>query len=92
MKSIIQTKKECYFCHTTKGLHKHHIYGASNRKNSEKHGFTVYLCPEHHNMSNDSVHRDTHMNNALKALCQRTFEETHTREDFMKIIGRNYIE
>ncbi|WP_418205773.1 hypothetical protein [Anaerotignum faecicola] len=27
----------------------------------------------------------------LKQDCQRKFEETHTREEFMAIIGRNYL-
>ena len=91
MKSIIQTEKECYFCHKT-SVHKHHIYFGGNRKVSEKNGFTVYLCPEHHNMSNDSVHRDIGMDTALKRLCQREYEQTHTREQFLRIIGKNYLE
>ena len=27
----------------------------------------------------------------LKQICQRKFEETHSREEFMAIIGRNYL-
>ena len=43
MNSVLQTKKECFFCKTTRNLHRHHVlYGSSNRKQAEKYGFTVY--------------------------------------------------
>ena len=91
MKSIIQSKKECYFCHKT-SVHKHHIYFGGNRKVSDKNGFTVYLCPEHHNLSNYSVHRDIEIDRTLKRLCQTEYEKTGTREEFIKLINRNYLE
>jgi len=28
----------------------------------------------------------------LKKICQQMYERTHTREQFMKLIGRNYLE
>jgi hypothetical protein len=28
----------------------------------------------------------------LKRLCQVVYEKDHSREDFMKLIGRNYLE
>jgi hypothetical protein len=28
----------------------------------------------------------------LKQHCQREFEKTHTREEFIKLIGRNYLD
>lgn len=42
---------------------------------------------------NVGVHgRDGHkVDLRLKQDCQRKFEETHTREEFMAIIGRNYL-
>ena len=92
MKSIIQNNKECYFCHTTLNLHCHHVYGGvANRKISEKNGFKVWLCARHHNMSNESVHFNHEMNLELKRLCQKEYEKTHTREEFMRKIGKNYL-
>lgn len=92
MKSIIQNNKECYFCHTTIGLHCHHIYGGvANRKISEQNGFKVWLCARHHNMSNAGVHFDNARNIFLKQLCQSVFEQTHTRKEFMQLIGKNYL-
>lgn len=91
MKSIIQDKKECYFCHTTQNLHDHHIYFGKNRKISEQNGFKVWVCAKHHNMSIDSVHENHIKDIYLKQLCQSVYEQTHTRHEFMVLIGKNYL-
>jgi len=89
----MQTERECYKCKTTSGLHLHHIYfGTANRRVSDDNGFTVYLCGKHHNLSNYGVHFDCGFDLTLKQECQRKYEETHTRQEFMDLIGRNYIE
>lgn len=91
MKSIIQTTKECYVCKTIFDLHEHHIFeGIANRKLSEKYGLKVWLCSRHHNMSNEGVHFNKALENELKILGQRKFEETY-EENFLKVFGRNYI-
>ena len=93
-KSILQTEKECYITGSTYNLHKHHIYfGNPGRKISEKNGFWVYLTGALHNQSNDGVHgKNGHeLDLKLKRDCQSKFEETHSREEFMKLIGRNYL-
>lgn len=90
-KSIMQKNKECYFTGSTGPLHKHHIYGGPNRRVSEREGFWVWLCPELHNMSNEGVHFNKEFDNQLKQRCQAEYEKTHSREDFMKLIGRNYL-
>lgn len=75
-----------------KVLHEHHIfYGTSNRKNSEKYGLKVYLCPAHHNMSHDSVHFNKDYDEIVKITAQRVFEKDHTREEFISIFGKNYL-
>lgn len=91
MNSIIQDEKVCYVCGTTYGLHEHHIFGASNRKWSEKYGLKAWLCAPHHNMSDQGVHFQPELDRELKQIAQRKFEETHTREDFLRIFGRNYL-
>lgn len=90
-KSILQTEKECYITGYTGSLHKHHIYGGPNRQISDKHGFWVWLRPELHNMSNQGVHFNKTLDNELKMRCQEEFEKTHSRDEFMKLIGRNYL-
>ena len=92
MKSILQDEKECYECGARVNLHEHHIYFGTNRKISEKNGFKVWLCGRHHNQSNDGVHCGNHdLDLALKQDCQRAYERTHSREEFIKLIGRSYL-
>lgn len=90
-KSIMQTGKYCYLCSRTTGIEEHHIYFGSLRRISEKHGFKVWLCADHHR-GNNGPHQRRVIDLLLKRVCQRKFEETHSREDFMKIIGRNYLD
>ena len=90
--SIVQEKKECIFCKTTQDLEYHHIYFGRNRKVSDENGFTVWLCRYHHRDSRLSAHQDRKTDLILKRLCQAMFELEHSREDFMKLIGRNYLE
>ena len=91
MKSIMQDEKKCYVTGRTTGLHKHHIYFGPNRKVSEENGFWVWLIPEYHNMSNDGVHFVKEFDLALKQECQTKYEQTHTREEFIELIGRSYL-
>lgn len=91
MKSILQNEKYCFLCNTTINLEDHHIYFSSLRKTSEKNGFKCWLCPEHHR-GNRSPHMNREIDLTLKRACQRKFEETHTRAEFMAIIGRNYLD
>ena len=93
MDSILQRGRECYVCGTSYNLHTHHIFeGSYRRKASENNGFKVYLCARHHNMSNEGVHFNKDLELMLKRDCQRKYEETHTRDEFIKLIGRNYLD
>ena len=92
MKSILQTDKKCYQTGRTDNLHKHHIYFGANRKVSEANGFWVWLTGEWHNQdSRIDVHHNKQFDLHLKRECQRIFEQDHTREEFMKLIGRSYL-
>lgn len=92
MKSIMQNSKECFLCHTTNWLENHHIFGAANKKNSEKYGLMVYLCHYCHNEPPNGVHHNAENMSKLRATAQAKFEETHTREEFMSIFGKNYLD
>lgn len=91
--SILQPGiKECYITGSTIGLHKHHIYfGNPNRRISEENGFWVWLRADWHNMADYGVHFNKELNYQLKRDCQEKFEETHNREEFMRLIGKNYL-
>lgn len=93
--SILQGKgKRCYLT-DAEGvpLEKHHIYfGTGLRKISDKHGFWVWLKPEWHRGTQGVHGKDGHkIDLLLKQDCQRKFEEKHSREEFVALIGRNYL-
>ena len=90
-KSIIQTEKVCYLCGKTVNLERHHIFGGvANRKISEQLGLCVYLCHDCHT-GKDGAQYNKFTNLRLKQDAQRAFEKTHTRDEWMKWIGKNYI-
>lgn len=104
MKSILQDAKEDYFFRkiwgydVTSNLQKHHIFGGPNRQISEDNGFWVWLIDYNHTgmtantpLGFKGVHHNREKDLELKQDCQRKFEETHTREEFMRLIGRNYL-
>lgn len=91
MKSVLQTHKSCLICGKKGFLHVHHVFGGRNRKKSEKYGMKVYLCPDHHNMSEKGVHFDPLLDLSVKKYAQKIFEENHSHEEFMKEFGRNYL-
>lgn len=89
MGSVIQKEHECFLCHRTEGLDKHHIFGAGCRTLSEWYGYTVYLCRECH----IRVHDDARLRTHLKKIAQKHFETHHGgREDFIKVFVRSYME
>lgn len=91
-KLVLQPKMECFFCCDTVGLHRHHVFGGTaNRKKSEEHGLVIWLCPEHHNMSNKSVHLNKHMDLIVKRYAQKVFEEEYGHDEFMRIFHKNYL-
>lgn len=93
MNSVLQNNKQCWVCGTELGLHDHHIiYGTANRKKSEKYGLKVWLCPYHHNMSNEGVHFNRPLDLQLKKLAQEHYEKNiGSREDFIKEFGKSYL-
>lgn len=91
MKSILQDEKECYICGNPECFD-HHIYGGKkNRSVSEKNGFKIYLCLNHHTNGKFAIHNNKETDNYYKKICQEKYEQEHSREEFMKLIGRNYL-
>lgn len=104
--SVLQSKDGiCYLCalldgdYRPKWTEEHHIfYGSANRALSEAYGLKVYLCSMHHQYAFGNNPEAIHGNPTssgtdlmLKRIAQRKFEENHTREDFVKIFGKNYL-
>lgn len=80
----------CYIC-GGRAEACHHIFGGPNRRISEREGFTVPLCNRCHNMSDSGVHFNHPLDRRLKKLAQKRYEERHSREEFIRLIGRNYL-
>lgn len=89
-KSIMQTEEESYFSGRTGWLEKHHIFGGSNRKWSEKYGLWVWLTHEEHNEPPRGVHFNKGVRRALQREAQRAFEQKYPDLDFRAIFGKDY--
>ena len=85
---ITDDLEHCYIC-IKKGIKDmpkddlHEVYGGRNRKRSIKNGFVVPLCRK--------CHKDSEILKFLQRFIQRKYEKTHTREEFIKLIGKSYI-
>ena len=91
MKSILQNEKVCYLCPREFGLEKHHIFaGVANRRISEANGLWVWLCHDCHT-GTEGAQYDIEKNQYLKQMAQAEFEKTHTHDEWMKLIRKNYI-
>ena len=67
----------------------HHIFGGSNRKNSEKHRLKVPLCRECH----DKIHfKDRELMDKLHVYGQRLFNTLYPQLDFRAIFRTNYLD
>ena len=87
----MQLTKLCYMCGRSRPLERHHVFFGPDRKNSEIFGLWVWLCPYCHREGPRAVHRDYESNRQLKRIGQQAFERTHTRSEFMRVFGRNYL-
>ena len=82
-KDIIKMGK-CDYCNKyCEKLDPHEVYGGSNRKRSILNGFVKKLCRKCHSNKN--------IIEKLKINTQIEYEKTHTREEFIKLIGKSYI-
>ena len=96
----LQKTDRCFVCGKG-GTHLHHVFfGTANRKKSDEDLMFVYLCPYHHNMSNQGVHQNKELDNKLKVYAQKVWMDTYCDKDmseedkinkFIERYGRNYL-
>lgn len=74
-------------------VERHHIFGGSNRKSSEKYGFVVPLRYDlHPNGARADQRYAAEIDSHLKKMAQEYFEEhCGSREAFRQIFGRSYL-
>lgn len=78
--------KSCWKCKRTSKQIKidlHEVYGGSNRIRSIKNGLVVPLCRE--------CHEREELIAEIRKECQEIYERDHTRDDFIKLIGKSYL-
>ena len=82
----------CIFTGSTM-VERHHIFGGSNRKLSEKYGFVVPLRYDlHPNGARADIRYAKAIDTYLKKMAQEYFENHYgNREEFMQLFGRNYL-
>lgn len=97
-KSIFyQRPGSCFLCerqgdYSRKYTEVHHIFDGPNRHVSEANGFTVRLCLKHHREGANAVHNNSQNMRLLQQIAQGKYEMTHSREEFMILIGKNYLD
>lgn len=92
LKSVLTDDMDhCLFTGTAP-VERHHVYGGSNRNNSERYGFIAPLRPDLHPNGVFAGKYAKAVDMELKQRCQRYFEEYNgTRKDFIAIFGRSYL-
>ena len=85
------SEKECWFCGSQQ-WDRDAPYLRRKQAQSDKYNLVVPLCHYHHNEPPDGVHHNQENNLILKRWAQEQFEETHTRQEFREVFGKNYLE
>ena len=67
----------------SKRLDPHEVYGGRNRKRSIKSKFVKLICPR--------CHSNAAIINQLRIDTQKEYMKTHTKEEFINLIGKSYI-
>ncbi len=97
--TILKSRKGiCYLCarlngdYKTKVTEEHHIlYGSGRRELAEAEGIKVNLCLSHHRTGQQAAHNCRETRELLCRIAQREYEQTHTREQWMELAGKNYL-
>lgn len=86
-------KGYCELCRKYGELERHHIFSGTRRAISEKYGATIMLCHECHNEPPNGVHFNKTRRLQVQARGQSKvmFEQKWTKEQFIKVFGKNYI-
>lgn len=91
--SLYPTDEGCLICGSPYVVTHHILPGVGRRPVSDREGCTCKLCPQHHNMSNYSVHMNRALDIELRRDCQRRWEmrEGKGHEDFIRVFGESYL-
>lgn len=79
--------KKCVLCGRRTNLELHHLLRGSQRKMADKYKLVVWLCHDCHMQ----VHDEPELMKECRREGQRRFEKEHSREEFIKVFGKNYL-
>ena len=87
---LVEDQEHCIICGRDV-INRHHVFhGTANRKLADEDGYWVPLCQPHHTGRN-GVHFNHDLDLRLKREAQEHFEQTHTREAFIRRYGKSYL-
>lgn len=99
-KSIMQPKEDrrCMLCMLLNGdylektyLEEHHVLFGNAHAFAEEEGLKVNLCLGHHRIGPEAVHNNHKNAELLMEMAQKEWEKTHTREEWMCHVEKNYL-
>lgn len=92
MNSILQPsgERKCYITGSTRSLERHHIYAGGLRQVSEREGLWIWLHHDIHALAQQG--KDNGWDIYLRREGQKAYERTHSRDEFIALIGRNYLD
>ena len=84
----------CHICGRVCRTERHHIFSGARRPISEKYDLTVELCPDCHQQSRASAHRNAATAEQLHKDGQRMamLRFGWTAEEFRLRLGKNYLD
>ncbi len=89
---VLQTRPGiCYICRKRGITQVHHIFYGPLRGMSDENGLIAHLCMDCHMNAPHAVHRCIDTDLKLRQRCQRAFERSHTRDEFVSLVGKNYL-
>lgn len=89
---IVENMEECLICGNPNVEIHHVFFGIKQRSLSTKYGLVIPLCAFHHRDMVHGIHFDSSFCKQMQRAAQESFEAKEgTREDFIRIFGKNYI-
>lgn len=84
---IYNDLNKCCNCGSTIGIELNEIYEGAYRRRSIEHGAVAPMCHNCHK----KFHNDSTFNLHYKVLFEKEFLKTHSKEEFIRIFGQDYI-
>lgn len=82
---------ECVICGSPYVEHHHIFHGTSRRKFSDRYGYIIPLCHEHHTGKN-GIHFNRDLDLEWMRKAQKHYEEHYgSRADFIRECGKSFL-